>query len=279
MVKQDLHQNLNGGSNPTSPLKVCEIDKLQAVKLIDSFHYSKIMPRHTKHYLGIFENYNLIGVITLGWGTQPLQTIRKIFPDSGFTTKNYYEIGKMCFLPEKNKSKSFGSMILAAAIKYIKRNIPIDILYTLADGIMGKCGYVYQAANFKFIGSFETSVYWDKKTGEKIHPRAAKELLHENSILSGKKMFWLSHAFCEQKGIEKITGKMFRYVYPLTKIGERELAKMNVLKNPKNNDLIFKRRTSHGNEIITQPKFNMNIYSNSSQNEKINLRTAQEVLF
>ena len=30
---------------------------------------------------------------------------------------------------------------------------------------MGKCGYVYQASNFHYVGSFTTSVYRDSLTG------------------------------------------------------------------------------------------------------------------
>ena len=60
--------------------KVIEIDKVIAVDYIQARHYSKVMPRLTKHYLGVYNKEELAGVLTLGWGTQPLQTIRKLFP-------------------------------------------------------------------------------------------------------------------------------------------------------------------------------------------------------
>lgn len=37
------------------------------------------------------------------------------------------------------------------------------------------------------------------------------------SLWTGREKHWLSQAFCEYKGIEKINGRMFRYLYPLTK--------------------------------------------------------------
>lgn len=58
----------------------------------------------------------------LGWGTQPLQTIRKLFPDSSLQTTDYLEIGKMCFLPEMNQTNYFGSQALSALIKWLKEH-------------------------------------------------------------------------------------------------------------------------------------------------------------
>ena len=59
---------------------VQEISKEQAVNFIHQYHYSKIMPRLNRFYLGFFRDGQLSGVVVLGWGTQPLQTIRKLFP-------------------------------------------------------------------------------------------------------------------------------------------------------------------------------------------------------
>ena len=56
-----------------------EIDKTLAINFIQERHYSKVLPRLTKHWLGCFYNGELVGVLTLGWGTQPLQTIKKLF--------------------------------------------------------------------------------------------------------------------------------------------------------------------------------------------------------
>ena len=157
-------------------MKVCEIDKDVAVTFIKAYHYSKIMPRLTKYYLGFYQDDELCGVVTLGWGTQPLQTIRKLFYKHNLLSEHYLEIGKMCFLPKMNNTRNFGSKVCSALIKWMRLNTDCLFCYTLADGIMGKCGYVYQASNFQYIGSFKTSVYMDVHTGEKIHPRSAKQL-------------------------------------------------------------------------------------------------------
>ena len=250
-------------------IKINEIDKEIAVSFVQKYHYSKIMPRLTKYHLGVFEGEKLCGVVTLGWGTQPLQTIKKIFYKHDMKSNDYLEIGKMCFLPEMNNG-NFGSRAMKSIIEWMKKNTDCLFLYTLADGIMGKCGYVYQASNFVYIGKFKTSVYYDKKTGEKIHPRSAKELCKENAVFEGKeKVYWLTDEFCKHKGIDKINGLMFRYIYPLSRTAKgllKEYPEYNGLQNPKDNVLLFERRVGNGKfEIIDKPTFNMNVFNHNYQ--------------
>ena len=64
-----------------------EIDKNFAIKFVQTYHYSQIMSRLTKYWLGLFNGDVLCGVVTLGWGTQPLQTIKKIVSWTGFYNK------------------------------------------------------------------------------------------------------------------------------------------------------------------------------------------------
>jgi hypothetical protein len=250
-------------------MKILPIHKTTAIDFIHKYHYSKILPRLTKWYLGYYEDQTLVGVVTLGWGTQPLQTIEKIFYNDSVKTTDYFEIGKMCFSPDKNGT-NFGSQAIKLLISWTKENTDVKFIYTLADGIMGKCGFVYQAANFKYIGNFKTDVYMDRTTGEKIHPRSAKQLCIENAVYENKdKIFWLTHNFCEYKKIDRIRGLMFRYIYPLSKSSRKMLDKYTEysgLKNPKEPDLLFEKRVDVGQyEIIPQPKFNMNIFNHNYQ--------------
>lgn len=247
-----------------------EIDKDIATDFIRKYHYSKILPRITKYYLGIFEGGQMAGVVTLGFGTQPLHTIRKIFYLDDLVSDDYLEIGKMCFSPTMNKTQSFGSIVLKMIVSWVKQNTKCLFLYTLADGIMGKCGYVYQASNFVYLGQFKTSVYYDTQTGEKIHPRSAKKLCEENARFENKKkVFWLTHKFCEYKKIDKINGLMFRYIYPLNKDAKKILKKYDEYKNnkyPKDKDLKFEKRIANGQFIeIEQPKFNMDYFKYNYQ--------------
>jgi hypothetical protein len=258
---------------------VKEIPKNIAVEFIHAYHYSKILPRLTKFYLGYFEEEKLVGVVTLGWGTQPLQTIKKILYKHDVVTTDYYEIGKMCFLPEKNGA-NFGSTAMKLLIDWAKKHTNVKFIYTMADGIMGKCGFVYQASNFRYLGSFKTDVYMDRATGEKMHPRSIKGLHIENANMIGKdKVFWLTRDFCEVKGIDRIRGLMFRYIYPLNKQSRKWLDSYPEyvnLKNPKESDLVFERRlATSGYEIIQQPKFNMNIFTHNYQKHSVNSKAAE----
>src|SRR5690554_8093362 len=97
---------------------ISEIPKEDAVEFIHSYHYSKILPRLTKHYLGVYTDKGLMGVITLGWGTQPLQTIKKLFRNHDVVSTDYLEIGKMCFSPYINNNGYSGSQIMAALIRW-----------------------------------------------------------------------------------------------------------------------------------------------------------------
>ena len=144
--------------------EIKEITKGYATEFIQSLHYSKTMPRLTKHFLGCYLENELVGVLTLGWGTQPKATIAKLF--EGLDTKDYYEIGKMCMKEEMPKNSE--SQMISAVVKWMKVNTPErQFLYTWSDGIMGKPGYVYQAANFLYGGFIWTQIYISEKN-EKI---------------------------------------------------------------------------------------------------------------
>ena len=203
-------------------------------------HYSPVMPKLTKHWLGVYKQEELVGVITLGWGTRPLHTIQKILgPD--FESKDYYEIGKMCMLDSEPKNSE--TQMISQVVRWIKNNCPeVKFLYTLADGIMGKCGYVYQAANFYYGGEYWTDSYISSK-GEKVHPRTTRHLCRDNwlwhydertvgSTKNLKKImiekvalasanntkppkeqvFWLTPEFMNHIGMKKVKGKMFRHI-------------------------------------------------------------------
>jgi len=171
----------------------------------------------------------------------------------------------MCMKEEMPKNSE--SQMISAVVKWMKVNTPErQFLYTWADGIMGKPGYVYQAANFLYGGFIWTQIYISDK-GEKIHPRSSKRLCLENyefkmerepDFFEGKKVdektgkpriYWLTQDFLDHKGISKIFGKQFRYILPLDKKSRKLLKKSNVewnLKYPKHSDLIWQKSTNQG---------------------------------
>lgn len=276
-----------------NPFVVKKIHKVEAIELIQKYHYSPVMPGITKYYLGLFLDNKLKGVLTLGWGTKPRHTFNKMFPEVGVleTDDNneflhdindwYYEIGKMCLSDDLNKNKIAGSQMVSAVIKWIKENTDCKFLYTMADGIMGKCGFVYQASNFYYGEKYFTSVYL-MENGEKLHPRTSNQLCIENAkFLNKEKVFWLTTDFMKLKGIRRIDGLMFRYIYPLNKKAKKMLknSSMEWTKNyPKVKDLEWRDVTDRKNKkTISQPAFtfenakynlkNINAHKKSTLNE------------
>jgi len=260
--------------------KIKDITRGYATEFIQSLHYSKVMPKLTKHFLGCYLKNELVGVLTLGWGTQPKATIAKLF--KGLDTKDYYEIGKMCMKEEMPKNSE--SQMISAVVKWMKVNTPErQFLYTWADGIMGKPGYVYQAANFLYGGFIWTQIYISEKN-EKIHPRSARKLCEENVKFKlkrepdffvgkkGEKIYWLTQDFLDYKNILKIHGKQFRYILPLNKRARKLLKKSKVewnLNYPKDNDLVWKKSTKEGKKQLKKLPYidnNMTEYNTKNVN-------------
>ena len=126
-----------------------EISRQQALEMICKYHYSNTLPQLNKHFLGFYLGDDLVGVITLGWGTRPRHTIQKLFPS--LDTCDYFEIGRMAMTDEMPRNSE--SQMLSQCVKWLKKYHPeIKILFTWADGMLGKVGYVYQASNFIYTG-------------------------------------------------------------------------------------------------------------------------------
>ena len=253
--------------------EIKERHKQDIIRFVQKYHYSPVMPVLTKHFLGFHLNGELVGALTLGWGTQPKATINKMFP--GLSTEHYYEIGKMCLSPDLNGTQGAGSQMVSAVIKWMKENTNCLFLYTMADGIMGKCGYVYQASNFYFGEKYWTSVYM-MENGEKLHPRSTKQLCIENAEFSKKeKVFWLTTDFMKSRGIFKVNGYMFRYIYPLNKKAKRIMKKESSLNwsfnYPKDQDLEWLDVTDKKDiQVIDKPAF-------TYENAKYNLKNMNKV--
>ena len=247
--------------------RVIEISKDKAVIFIQKHHYSPVMPSITKHYLGFYVENELRGVLTLGWGTQPRQTIRKMFPDT--ETEDYFEIGKMCM--DDDMPRNSESQMISATVKWLKQKKPdVKFLYTMADGIMGKCGFVYQASNFYFGDKYWTPVYL-MENGEKLHPRSTRKFLEENSRMEDRKVHWLTLSYMNSKNIKKIQGYMFRYIMPLNKKAKKMMKKSSPYDwsttYPKLDDLEWMDITDPKNTFfIEQPSFTFDDAKHNSKN-------------
>jgi hypothetical protein len=226
-----------------------EIYKNEALSMIQKHHYSNILPKLNKYFLGFYLNDELVGVVTLGWGTRPLHTIKKIFPS--LETKDYLEIGRMCMTDDMPKNSE--SQMLSQLIKWIKINLPnIKVLFTWADGMLGKVGYVYQASNFLYAGFSITDFYM--KDGIKLHPRQMKSMLIPEGQKDNRITVRPTIEQCNTLNISHYRGKQFKYIYFICDNKTRKQLKSECLYDlsinyPKENDLSWKKKNYNGKWI------------------------------
>ena len=214
-----------------------EINKVVAGEYTSTRHYSALLPRLTKYYCGYFVNDDLKGVITFGWGTRPKHTIQKLFPM--LDTKDYYEIGKMCM--DESMKRNSETQMMSAAVSWLKKKEPdLKYVFTWADGLVGKPGYVYQAFNFLYGGYIWTDTYVTEK-GEKVHPRTIQgKLPNTQNFKYGSRP---NPKQLEELKLSRVKGKQFRYILPLNKKMRKFLKQSTVdwhLNYPKDKDLEWK---------------------------------------
>ena len=220
--------------------------KVNATEFIAERHYSAVMPSLTKHYLGCYENDEMVGVITFGWGTRPMHTIQALFPK--LNTTDYFEIGKMCM--DDKMPRNSESQMLSLSVKWLKENTDIKYVFTWADGLVGKPGYVYQAFNFLYGGFIWTDTYVTEK-GEKIHPRTIQRIIPntKNRKIGMRPNF----EQLREMNLSQVKGKQFRYIYPMHKKYRKYLKNSTVewnLNYPKHVDLEWKIKHPGKTEYI-----------------------------
>lgn len=196
---------------------VREISKEEALDMVQRYHYSNTLPKLNKYFLGFFLEGALVGVVTLGWGTRPRHTIQRIFPS--LDTKDYLEIGRMCMTEEMPRNSE--SQMLSQLVKWMKRNLPeVKVLFTWADGMLGKVGYVYQASNFIYAGYSEGEMYM--KDGVKIHVRQMKSFLVSEGTKDTRITVRPTVEQMKKYHILHFKGKQYRYFFFLCNRQEKK---------------------------------------------------------
>lgn len=225
------------------------ISKQEAIEMVQKCHYSNTLPKLNKLFVGFYLNNRLVGIVTLGWGTRPAHTIKRIFPS--LDTRDYYEIGRMCMLEEMPRNSE--SQMLSQLIKWLKANQPqIKVLFTWADGMVGKPGYVYQASNFIYAGYSGGEMYM--KDGVKIHVRQMKSILLKNGEKDKRITVRPTLDEMNRLNIQHYKGKQFRYLYFLCDKKEKDRLLNECLidltmPNPKDEDLQWTVRNEFGKWI------------------------------
>ena len=162
---------------------------------------------------------------------------------------------------DDSMGKNSETQMLSAALKWLKEKEPkLKYLFTWADGIVGKPGYVYQAFNFLYGGYIMTDTYVSSK-GEKIHPRTMQKYMphRKEGLKIGSRPDFESR---KKLKFTRVKGKQFRYILPMTKKDRKFLKHSTVewsLNYPKDKDLIWKVLAPGETEYETTTKKPFNL--------------------
>lgn len=188
-------------------LKTMPIPNSIGKRFVAQHHYAVISPPITKLTLGLFHEGELVGVALWGYGTRPKHTIKKLFPS--LDVENYLELNRLCVLDIMPRNTE--SRFLRMMAGYIKEHFPqVRLLYSWADGLRGKPGYVYQASSWLY-GGYIWSEFYVTKEGEVVHPRF---LITRYGTRKKEVTFAL--------GLSKVHGYQFRYLRFLCSHRERK---------------------------------------------------------
>ena len=165
---------------------------------VAAHHYAVRVPPHCLLSLGCFSGGDLVGVASWGFGVRPRHTIQRLFPSLG--TADYYELNRLCMLDSEPRNGE--SRFLRLCREYIARHDPRRVvLFTWADGMRGKPGYVYQSDNWLYGGYIRTEFY----------VTAENEVVHPRQVITrcGRR----DRAFTRSMGLRRVRGRQFRYCH------------------------------------------------------------------
>jgi hypothetical protein len=139
-----------------------------AKRFVLAWHYSKIFPPHCLVNLALRDDSGALCAVAMwGWGVRPKHTIQRLFP--GLDTPDYLELNRLCLREDQPRNSE--SRFLSLCAEWVRTNRPeVKLLFSWADGLRGKPGYVYQAASWLYGGFIKTDLYVDEHGGP-IHPR------------------------------------------------------------------------------------------------------------
>jgi len=180
-------------------LKVVEINRNIANKLILENHYSKKFYNASYIHLGCYIKEELVGVLQFGYAMNPNSMGSVV---KGTELNEYLELNRMWF--KGGVFKNIKSMAISYSFKYIKYKYPdIKWIQSFADERCFKFGIVYQASNFTYHGE-HTAIFWEFD-GVYYH----NSLMTRNPNLSKSAKYIQDN---REKAV-KYTLRQFRYLY------------------------------------------------------------------
>jgi hypothetical protein len=99
---------------------------------------------------------------------------------------------------EPGEPQNVASMLIAGALRQLRRDGRYDTVITYADTARGHTGGIYKATNAEYLGLSRPEVYWiDPKTGAQVSRKATvsrtasqmRALGYERHVSPGKHVF------------------------------------------------------------------------------------------
>jgi hypothetical protein len=190
------------GASHDSGLSVLEIDRERCNRLIKSKHYSGTIVNNSYIHLGIFRGGALLGAMQFGYALNPSSMCRLF---AGMGNNQYLELNRMWL--DDSLERNSESICISLAIKFIKNKYKtVKVIQSFADERCGGLGVVYQAANFLFYGTHDsTFVVYEGRTYHKI---AATTLSGKGGNISKILVPLFKDGALETKSF-----RQFRYIY------------------------------------------------------------------
>lgn len=142
-------------------MEVKQITYEETKPFILNIHYARRMPS-ISYAFGLFDNNNLIGIITYGSPASP-SLCRGVAGEEN--KRNVLELNRLVLLPQYN-GNNCASYLVSHSLKMLP-NYTFVISYS--DCAWGHCGIIYQATNWYYSG--KTKERTDKYGGDNGHSR------------------------------------------------------------------------------------------------------------
>lgn len=177
--------------------------------IVTSRHYSRRFVNNSWLHLGVFSGRALVGVMQLGYALNPNSGAKVV---SGTGNREYMELNRLWLHDDMPKNSE--SRAISYALKTIRLLYPqVQWVQSFADERCGRCGVVYQASNFEYIGSHYSRFY--ELDGEWYHKIA------RNAITRGGKRGEYLRANIERATVHRF--QQFRYIRFLDKRAKKRL--------------------------------------------------------
>jgi hypothetical protein len=204
MVEQS-DQQIDSGSNPTSPLQFSRCSLTEVSNFVKINHYSHSHMATILYCFKIERDRIIVGAALFGFmaGNPKASCVIEGYDDP----HDYQELCRLVLLDDVPKNSE--SRFISWCIRWLKKNTKLIALISFADPKQGHRGTIYKASNWIYCGLQKQDRNRIFINGIEIHPR---QIYNKYGTSSIKKL--------EQLGLQieqSPREPKHRFVYPLRK--------------------------------------------------------------